>query len=171
MMSSAPPLPMTWDGECFRPVGRFAKAADEFYVVGQTYRMVEHYDRSANSHRHAFAELREAFLNLREPWDQILTTEDALRKFALVKAGYCETKQFVCSSNAMATELHKALGSDYDWATVTGNVVTFYTAHSQSYRAMDRKTFQEAKTKMLEVLADLIDTTPEALSRNAREAA
>jgi hypothetical protein len=44
-------------------------------------------------------------------------------------------------------------------------------ALSQSYRAMGKKDFQESKDKVLAILADLIDVSPEVLGQNVGRAA
>jgi hypothetical protein len=169
--SVAPPLAFRWEGDGFKPVGRYAQECDRYFTVGVVYRLVEHFDRSGLSHRHEFAELREAFDNLPEHLAELFPNAEALRKFCLVKAGFCDAKQVVCPSKAFAVDLHRQLSRDYDFAAVNGNVVTFFTAHSQSYRAMDRKTFQASKTAILDVLAGLLGTSPKALSDNAERAA
>ena len=42
----------------------WAARADRQYVVGEVYRMVEHHDRSGESHRHYFATLANGWANL-----------------------------------------------------------------------------------------------------------
>lgn len=170
-MGTSPPLLYRWEGDCWRPIGRFAKEADRHFAIGETRKLAEVEDRSGPSHRHYFVELHEAFLNLPEHLAPLFPTEERLRKHALCRAGFCETKQVVCASNAMAADIYQKLGGDYDMATVHGNIVTFFKAHSQSYRAADRATFKAQKDAVIGVLEDLIGVGPGELSRNAREAA
>jgi hypothetical protein len=79
------------DGQFVAAAPYFARRADQAYVVGQTYKMAEQYDRSAASHAHQFAWLHDAWLSLperyrNEPWAQ---TSEHLRKYALIRTGYC----------------------------------------------------------------------------------
>lgn len=170
-MGTSPPLLYRWEGDCWRPIGRFAKEADRHFTIGETRKLAEVEDRSGPSHRHYFAELREAFLNLPEHLAERFVNEDDLRKFALCKAGFCDTKRIACASNADALNLFRTLGPDYDYATIEGKAVTFFTAHSQSYRAADKATFKAQKDAVIGVLEDLIGVGPGELARNAREAA
>lgn len=167
----APPIPFRWNGETMEPVGRFGREADRYYVVGETYRLAPHRERSDKSHGHLFAEIHEAWQNLPEPWATLFPTEDRLRKYALVMAGFRSEKVVVCPSRAFAAKLHRELIADYDWASVDGNVLTLFTADSQSYRSADRRAFQAQKDGVLAVLAGLIGTTPETLASNAGRAA
>lgn len=166
-----PPIPFRWDGEHMTPVGRFAREADRYYVVGESYRLVEHQDRSQASHNHYFAIVAEAWANLPEHMAERFATPDALRKYALCKAGYADATQLVASSKAEAVRIASFIGSDADLVTVNGNIVTKLKAHSQSYQSMGKKAFQESKDAVLQICADMIGVTPEALASNAGRSA
>jgi DNA recombination-dependent growth factor C len=60
------PFPFIWNGEAMVPPRAFARRADQIFVVGQSYTLVEVQDRSSASHRQYFALVREAFVNLPE---------------------------------------------------------------------------------------------------------
>ncbi|APX70740.1 MULTISPECIES: hypothetical protein [unclassified Brucella] len=63
-MSSTPIL-LSWDGEAFYPASPYwASRADRQFVVGETYNLVEHHDRSNGSHNHYFAAVKNGFDNL-----------------------------------------------------------------------------------------------------------
>ena len=72
-MSDLPqPLICQWDGEAFVPATPYqAKLADERFVVGERYAMVEHHERSSASHAHYFATLHDLWLNLPENRDRV----------------------------------------------------------------------------------------------------
>lgn len=53
---------------------------------------------------------------------------------------------------------------DFALISVAGNVVIERKAKSQSIRAMGKREFQESKTKVLGVLADMLGVTPEDLA-------
>ena len=55
------------DGE-FKPAASYwAKQADRDFVVGMTYRLVEHQERSTATHNHYFAAINEAAVPSRSP--------------------------------------------------------------------------------------------------------
>src|SRR5690349_2757067 len=105
-MKASRPLPMQWDGEVMRPTRGFARLADKAYVVGEVYTLVEaDASRSQASHRHYFAAVYDAWLNLPELDAERFPTVEHLRKYALIRAGYCDTREIVCSSKAEAVRL------------------------------------------------------------------
>lgn len=168
------PIHSLWDGEAFLPLPRFHNIVNREYTVGETYPMAPHYERTAKTHAHEFAWLKEAWLNLPEDIAPNFPTEEHLRKWALIKAGYADVQDYVAASRAEAlrwgTNLSAAL-DDYAVVTVTNTVVRVARAKSQSYRAMDRETFQASKTAVLAIVADLIGKTPEELTTHAAQAA
>jgi hypothetical protein len=169
---TAPPLPCQWDGEAFRPLPRFARIADKHYVVGETYSLVTHEERSEASHRHYYAALHEVWQNLPDPWATMFPTSEHMRKHALIKAGYCDQRSIACASKAEAQRVAGFIRPMDEYAVVIASeaVVTVYTAKSQSYRAMGRKDFYASKEAVLGWCASLIGTTADELQR-AGEAA
>jgi hypothetical protein len=163
-MSAIPLIPMRWDGEAFAPLPRFARLADEHFVIGEVYHMEERLDRSPKSHRHYFAMVKEAFDNLPEGEDRWATSEH-LRRWALIKAGYCDVETIVCASKAEAVRWATFAGKAVDYSLVIprGPVVSIYRAKSQSTKAMGREDFQASKDAVLRIVADLIAVEPAAL--------
>lgn len=159
-------MPMQWDGEVMRPARGFAALADKQFVVGELYTLDEaDPTRSMRSHRHYFAAVYDAWLNLPEGEGQRFPTADHLRKYALIKAGYRDERSIVCSSKAEAVRLGAFVKpmDDYAIVAVSEAVVRVYTAKSQSPRAMGRKVFQESKDAVLGELARMIDVSREQL--------
>ncbi|NEU15067.1 hypothetical protein G3T14_23820 [Methylobacterium sp. BTF04] len=174
MTEAIPPLPWHWNGEALVPENRhWARRADALFVVGQVYLLVEHQDRSSNSHRHFFAEVKEAWKNLPEHLSEAYPTPDALRKFALIKAGFCDAHPFVCASRAEALRFAAYLKpvDTYAVVTVKEAVVTRYTAQSQSLKAMGKDDFQRSKSAVLEIVAEMVGVSSAELAENARRAA
>ena len=156
----------------FPATQRFARIADEHYVIGQKYQMVEHQERSKRSHDHFFASVADAWANLPEDEDRFPTAEH-LRKWALIKAGYADERTIVCGSKAEAQRVAafvKPIDS-YAVVLVNGPVVKFYTAQSQSMRAMGKQTFQQSKDAVLKVLDELLAVEPGTAQRHAGRAA
>lgn len=156
MTTIAPPMAFDWDGEVMRP--RHPKLADRHFVIGETYTLTPHEHRSAVSHRHYFALIAEAHGSLTEAMALRLPTPEHLRKFALIKAGYCDTHSIVASSKAEAARLAAFIRPVDEFALVAtdGATVTRYVAKSQSERAMGRKEFQASKDAVLQVISDML---------------
>lgn len=173
-MSRPQPITFRWDGEAMTPATPFmARLADKTFVIGENYRLTEEHERSAASHRHLFAAIHDAWMNLPEEMADRFPTSESLRKWALIKAGYRDERTFVASSRAEALRLAAFVRPTDDFAivTATGATVTIWTAKSQSVKAMGGKAFQASKQAVLDVIADLIGVSPETLSREAGRAA
>lgn len=151
-----------WDGEAMIPVGNFmARRCDEQFTVGAKYSLVQHEDRSQQSEGHYFATLRELWENLPErvsgePWAE---TVDHLRRYALIKTGYCNVETFPCGTKAEAERWAARLKpmDEYAIITVVGTVVHRYRAKSQSRQAMPGKgDFGRSKNAVLDYVSDLV---------------
>jgi hypothetical protein len=62
--------------------------AEKAYCVGETYLLVNHENRSAVTHKHEFAWIKEAWKNLPEYLSDIYPTPEHLRKRALIDTGF-----------------------------------------------------------------------------------
>jgi hypothetical protein len=155
------PILMRWTGEAMEPVSSFwASRADRQWVVGETYPMVKHQDRSQATHNHEFAAIADLWASLPEryrdePWAQ---SPEHLRKFALIMCRYCDTQTYPCNSRAEAERWAKNLRplDEYSVVKVEGTTVYRFTAQSQAKRAMGAKLFGESKRAILEYIEDLI---------------
>lgn len=170
-MTDIPPLQFDWDGESFTP--RRPRLADRHYVVGESYMLIPHEERSMRSHRYYFASVNEAWKNLPEHWADRFPTSDHLRKYALIKSGYRDERSIVCSSKAEALRVGSFVRSvdEYAVVIVSEAVVTIYTAKSQKMRAMGKRAFGESKEAVLDTVAAMIGTSKDTLAANAGEAA
>lgn len=155
-MDTAPPVAFQWDGEAMKPLN--PKRADAFYAVGERYVMAPVSIRSEASHKHEFAWLREAWMSLPEAMAERFPTEVHLRKYALIKAGYCDSHTITCASRAEALRVAAFIRPIDEFAVVTtdGATVTRFTAKSQSRKAMNAKDFQSSKTAIMEIIASMI---------------
>lgn len=167
------PLQFRWTGDSFEPVSpQVARIADERYVIGEVYRLAEMRERTEKSHRHFFATIHEGWLQLPERITRFPTSEH-LRHYALIKAGFCHSQSIVCLSPAEAVKIASFMRPNDPFAVieVDGRTITRFTARSQSYDEMDAATFQQAKEKVLEIIASMIGITVQQLARNAARAA
>lgn len=159
------PLHYTWDGESFAPLPRFARLADKQFVVGEQYRLEVCEERSRASHNFFFASISEAWKNLPDDLAERFQTPDHLRKFALIKSGYHDERSVVCASKAEAQRIAAFIKPIDDYAIVVVNEATvrFFTAKSQSMKAMGKKDFAASKTAVLDVVSAMIGVDTKAL--------
>lgn len=145
--------------------------------AGETVTVSIERQRSRKSHRHQFAWVNDAWLNLPEhlsdmPWAE---TAETLRKHALIATGFHQTYTIDCGSEASARRVKAALVSaeahahGYALGRVRGPVVQIWTPESQSYRAMGGDRFKASKAAILDWIAAQIGVTPEDL-KNGRAA-
>jgi hypothetical protein len=171
---TAAPIRFSWDGESFTPASAFwARKADEVFVIGETYQLVEHHDRSLASHNHYFAAIHEGWQNLPEHWAHRLPTAEHLRKYALIKSGYADERSIVCASKAEAQRVAAFVKPMDDFAVVLVSEATVkvYTAKSQSMKAMGKAVFQESKTAVLDAIDEMVGVERGATAREAGRAA
>lgn len=160
------PALFQWDGEVMKPVRPTQRLCDVQFTVGEVYSLQPIERRSAASHKHFFAAIHEAWLNLPEHLAERFETDEHLRKYALVKSGFADQQQIVCSSNAEALRLAAFIRpiDTYAVVSVEGRVVTRFTAKSQSMAAMGKEVFQRSKDAVLDYIAGLIEVQPRELA-------
>lgn len=167
------PIPFIWTGREMVPLDRYRILCDRQFREGTEYSLIPHEEISDLSRRHYFATLRDCWMNLPESQAKRFPTEDHMRSWALVEAGYADEHITVCESREKAYEvaaLCRSL-SEYAVIAVSGNVVKVWTAKSQSRHAMGNSEFQKSKTAVLEIIAGLINVTPKKLAENAGKSA
>jgi hypothetical protein len=170
MSDALPPIPFTYDGEAMVPLNaHWARRADALFVVGETYVLVPHEERSPNSHKHQFAEINEAWQSLPENLSALYPTPDSLRKYALIRAGFANVTTFAVTSGAEAVRLAAAIQTidPFSVVEVRRDAVLRYTARSQSMKAMGKADFQRSKQAVLEIVAEMIGVSSSDLSREA----
>jgi hypothetical protein len=168
------PIIYAWDGESFTPANQhWAKEADRQYVVGERYALVRHEERSAATHRHAFAWLHEAWRQLPEKLAEQFPTSEHLRKKGLIECGYFHETMVDAGSQAAALRIAAFMRADDDFAHIVtrGPFVVKRVAKSQSHRAMNKKEFQESKTALMDWVSALVKIEPAVLIGNAGRAA
>lgn len=169
-MSDAPPIRFQWKGDGFSPATPYqARLADKHFVIGETYTLIEHQERSQKSHSHYFARVHDAFLNLPEEYAERFPTEDHMRRYALIKAGFYNSTTLICATHADAVRTASFLRpiDEFSIVTVQECAVIRYTAKSQSARAMGNEDFQRSKDAVLEILSNLVGTTKKDLEGNS----
>jgi len=156
-----------FNGEIFTPQ---ASSANNIKLLepNQVYVIEPEKPRSYASHKHHFAWLNTAFLNLPEKHVGLFTNSEHLRKYALIKTGFCLVKDFPVLSMAEAERTEtvaRALADKYSIVVVQDKLVRVFTAQSQSVTGMGGKRFQESKSAIREYIAALIGVEPIELDR------
>lgn len=153
-MSNARTMGFIWNGEAMHP--RIAGLAARSFEKGRVYLMDVVEQRSRASHDHYFATVADLWANLPEGVD--FATPEHLRKFALIKSGWHDSRSIGCASKAEAQRVAAFVKPMDDFAivTVTGALVTVYTAKSQKIRLMGKADFQKSKDDVLGVIAAMI---------------
>lgn len=175
-MKPFPPIIFTWSGTTMEPAPRFGKLCDDLFTVGERYRLEPIEERSMRSHRHYFACIREAWMNLPEGEYATFRNETILRKHALIMTGYHRERRLVLSAHGDAAKvamfMRQSTG-DHDYVIVSyaENVVIEWTAKSQSLAAMGAAEFQKSKSDVLDYLAAMIGLKTEELKKLAEETA
>jgi hypothetical protein len=156
------PLMVEWTGEAFEPLARHRKQCDAQYVVGERYIVAIEQPRNVGFERAYFASLREIWKSL--PDDQALRfpSVEHMRKFALIHAGFCDSRTLVCRTRAEADRIAAFVRphNGYAIVSVTRNVITEWVARSQSRRAMGREEFRRSADAVMDFCAGLIGVQP-----------
>lgn len=173
-MTDSSPIMWTWEGDVLRPASPFwARKADQEFVIGERYRLVQEDDRSHKTHAHFFACVNEAWKNLPDDLAARFRNSEALRKYALIRSGHCDSQVFSLSSPEIAQTVAAAMRSldEYAVIDVHGNVINLFVAKSQSYKAMNKKEFAQSKEDVLRVISEMLGTSIEQIGQAAKEAA
>jgi len=159
------PQGFLWDGEVMKPLS--PALADKAYCVGETYLLVNHEQRSAISHRHEFAWIREAWKTLPENLAMQFPTPEHLRKRALVDAGFYDETVIDAGSKAAALRVcsYIKVEDDFKLVFVRDHFVIIRKAKSQSHRAMGKVDFQRSKEAILGIISDMLGVAPDQLTR------
>lgn len=170
-MSAAWPCYYSWDGDVMRPLPRFRHRCDDQFVIGETYRLLVQEERSAETHRHYFASLNEAWKNLPEELAPRFASVEHLRKWSLIKCGFSDERSIVCETTTDARRVAAFIAKldEYAVIIIRGNVVSQFTAQSQSMRAMSKQVFQESKQAVLDLVSSMIGVTAAALAAEVKK--
>ena len=168
-MTTISPLPCVWNGTGFDVMPRFARQADEQFVIGQQYRLANVEDRSDATHKHEFAWIRSAWATLPESIADDYPTAEHLRKAALIATGFFDETRIDVGTLAGALRVAAYAKAEDGFALVVtrGPLVVIRKAKSQSRRAMPGGEFQASKTAILDWISDLLGVEPTTLERQA----
>jgi hypothetical protein len=169
------PVLFTWNGEAMVPSQQALGLCNGQFTVGGTYRLAPVSQRSMESHKHYFACIHEAWLNLPEMYQGRWRTDDELRYWALCQTEFCDTTTFKAASKAEALRFAAQLLTIPGFRVVElakGNprMVLHKTPWSQAVDAMPGQIFQASKQAVLDILSDMIGVTSKELEREGKAA-
>ena len=156
----APPLLFRYEGEGdWSPANKYvARRADGHFVIGAVYALIEHNERSAISHAHYFAQVKEYWQTLPESLAAEFPSPEHLRKKALIRAGFAEEQATVLDTHEDAIKFAAFAKTidEFCIVAIEGRVVKRFVAQSQNYRAMNREEFQKSKQAVLDYIDALL---------------
>ena len=164
-MTEDAPLLCEWTGRAFEPRGaHFARAAERF-AKGERLAVTAEKGRSAASHNHYFAAIKDGWLNLpeSEAFMPYAGNQEALRKHALIATGWhtVVTVEVGSAAGAERVAAHiRACAGDYSVVVVKGTAVMHFTAQSQKKKLMGARDFQKSKDDVLGWIAALLGGDP-----------
>jgi len=172
MSSQSPRLfRFMWRDGVFVPDGRTATFCDDEFGEGEIVTFERHEERSTASHNHYFACIAEAWNNLPET-DERFPTAESLRKWALIRSGYCTENTIAADSPEQARTIAAFMGNQEGVIIVVrDNVVKRYTAKSQSMKAMNKAEFGRSKQDVLDTISELIQVKRKRLEEFAGKSA
>lgn len=168
-MADTFPLTFLGDGRFEATTKYHADRLAKLYGQGEIVTVEEVQERSLKSHAHYFAVINEAWRTLPEAMADDFPSAEHLRKWALIKAGYCTETKMVLRTNAEAIAVAAFIGQLDGFAVcqVVDRVVTVWRAESQSMKAMKKERFQRSKDDVLAVIATLLHTEPNKIEEAA----
>ncbi|WP_316227862.1 hypothetical protein [Bradyrhizobium sp. SZCCHNR3015] len=142
---------------------------DKLFPADGDYIIEPFEPRSTKSQNHYHAAVNEAWKNLPEDLANQHPDAEHLRKWALIKTGWCIKQNVVCESVDQAIAFAAVAGKLNESAVIVvqGKVVTIATARTQKTTGpgcMNREEFQKSKQDVLEYVASLIGVDASALS-------
>ena len=155
------PLQYLGEGQFQAPKG-FAKRCDDALVIGDVQRWEIAHERNAASHAHYFAVVAEAWENLPEDMAADFPSPDHLRKWALIRSGFCNISKVIAGEDPKPMLL-----DSYAIVVSENGVTTIYTAKSQSVRSMGKAEFQKSKEAVLAEIGKIIGADPSELGKAA----
>lgn len=159
-----------WDEDALsmRLNPRFRRVALEQFRNGEEYRLTEEEERSSKHRAYYFAQVREAWQNLRGETAEILSSPNLLRGWCLVESGWCD--QHIIDVPDKATALKTAVFAravsskeTYSEVKVLKHDGSWYvrirTPRSQSRVAMTAAELKQSFADVLAILAGTIEVT------------
>lgn len=160
-----------WDGKVLTPIRGHDDRISEIIKPGNRCVIEVDEERSSKSERHYFAAIREAWRSLPEEKYSTYETPKKLRKWALIRTGWCDVTDlsFETERQALMVASFTRKLDEYAVVIVKENIVRVYRAKSQKRSAMLNDEFKQSKNDVLDLLSNIIGTTRRELERQAEK--
>lgn len=134
------------------------READRYYKIGSVYRIGDVDERSPETHKHFFAQLRDLWGQLPDAHRDVYPTVEHLRKKLLIKCGFHKETMKVFETEADAKKAAAMIEplDEYAIVAVEGCVVRVWTAKSQAEELMGRTEFQQSKNALFAECDELL---------------
>lgn len=161
------PQAFRWEGDSFVPLR--PKYADRELVVGRVYWLTEvrNVEPSGRSWRHMFAVIKKSWENLPEDLKDDYPTPEALRKRALIQAGFYDETVIEVSDTAAAGLLAAVLRRRNGLSHVIVRPGCVIQREAKSQKDMEREEFQRSKDAIFGIVSDLIGVDIATLERES----
>ena len=165
------PVMFQWNGEAMVPQPRFMPLCNKQFVVHEEYPLLPVEPRSMKSHNHFFASLHEAWMNLSEKDTELFPTEEHLRAWALIEAGFYVEKIIDCDTPSLAKRIAVNFRSVLPMSRIklSGQNVIVKEAKSQSIATMSSEEFKASKEAVLDIVTAMAGTTRRELAEAATQ--
>jgi len=150
------PQAFRWENGAFVPLR--PRTAERELTEGRVYWLTElkETEPSGRSWRHMMACLKKAWENLPDEYGDLYPSPTALRKRALIQAGfYDEVVIEHAGGAATAGMLATAFKRQNEFSHVIARDGCIIQRTAKSQRQMDRETFNRSKTAIFEIVSDM----------------
>lgn len=167
IMSRAEPFAYRWDLEVGAMIPMRGAAAARKFQDQKVYWLVEAklVDPSDASKRQMFAVLNKAWPSLPENMRDAYPTMDALRKRALIQAGFYDEVAIEVGDAATAGRLVTSLKRQNDFSHVRIQDGHVFQRTAKSIKDMEKEEFERAKQAVFEIVAEMLGVTVEELTK------
>jgi hypothetical protein len=161
------------------PQGRYARIAEQQFAEGEPHTLAPLEPRSLAAHNHYFAALKDGFENLPEQLAKSFPTQEHLRKWLLIATGQFDIVTWHSLTKREAFHNAKLVRGNEPYARIkvfetveeeTKAIcwaVEIKRAVSQSSKTMGKEAFQESKTKVLDMLEEILRIKTGTLMKEA----
>ena len=146
------PVLCRWDGLTFHPAGDYwERLARSQLTQGEMVVLSPVEERTAKSHNHYFASLRDIWQSLPDMLLASYPTPEHMRKRALIETGWCDIEDWIPGKG-------KSFATDgYCIMISRGGVVRVYKPKSQGVKAMGKRDFEQSKRDVLDWCEGLLE--------------
>lgn len=152
-----------------KPLERFKALCDHQFVVGEEYPLGLFANRSPKSLQYYMGRVQAGFDNLPENLKEKYPSPEHLRAWCLCRVGYATHRQYVMKNAAEARKMAREERKDHPYAVIAikDETVDVWNARSQSRNVMEEAEFEESKSKVLDLISQIIGVSVDDLHKDS----